>query len=435
MRRMMGCFTRWSLALVAVAAVPAYAEVTALTGGTVHPVSGPDIPNGTVLIENGRILAVGAGLPAPAGAKVVSCEGRHVYPGMIAANTVLGLVEVNSVRGTMDATEVGEQNPNVRAEVQINPESDLLPVTRANGITSAVVMPRGGAVAGSAALIRLEGWTYEDMTRAAPLGLFVQWPDRAPGMTDEQRRRRETVLASIRAAFEEGRAYSQARRAEGKPGIPRHDRDIKWDAMEKALAGTLPVLFQARGLAPLREVLRFADEQGLKKVILVNAGDAWRIADEIKSRDIAVIAGSTLSLPGAGDEAYDDPFTVPEKLHGAGIRFCISDGGSAGGAYNSRNLPYHAAMAAAFGLPRDEALKSVTLYPAQILGVADRFGSIEAGKVADLVVTNGDLLEITTQVERVFIDGREVSLENRQSRLFGKYDGKPRGPKARPRSH
>jgi imidazolonepropionase-like amidohydrolase len=180
-------------------------------------------------------------------------------------------------------------------------------------------------------------------------------------------------------------------------------------------------------------VLRFADEQGLKKVILVGAGEAWRMADEIKARDIAVITGGTLELPGRGDEAYDDAFTVPERLHAAGIRFCVSDGGTAFNAYNTRNLPYHAAMAAAFGLPRDEALKSVTLYPAQIFGVADRVGSIEPGKLADLVVTNGDLLEITTRVEKVFINGREISLENRQSRLFGKYDGKPRGEKARPR--
>ncbi len=426
-------FIRAGFALAMLMAAPVGAEVTALVGGTVHPVSGPDIPNGTVLVDGGRITAVGAALQPPAGARIVSCSGKHVYPGMVAANTVLGLVEVNSVRGTVDATEVGDQNPNVRAEVQINPESDLLPVTRVNGITSAVVMPRGGAVAGSAALIKLDGWTYEDMTRAAPLGLFVQWPEKSPGVTDEQRRRRETVLAAIRTAFEDGRAYVQARRAEGKPGVPRHDRDIKWDAMEKALGGSIPMLFQARGVAAIREVLRFADEQGLKRVVLVNANEAWRLADEIKARDIAVITDSMLELPGAGNESYDDAFTVPERLHAAGIRYCISDGGSAFGTYNARNLPYNAAMASAFGLPRDEALKSVTLYPAQILGVADRVGSIEPGKLADLVVTNGDLLEITTQVERVFIDGREVSLETRQSRLFGKYDARPRGAKARPR--
>jgi imidazolonepropionase-like amidohydrolase len=426
-------FIRAGFALAMLMAAPVGAEVTALVGGTVHPVSGPDIPNGTVLVDGGRITAVGAALQPPAGARIVSCSGKHVYPGMVAANTVLGLVEVNSVRGTVDATEVGDQNPNVRAEVQINPESDLLPVTRVNGITSAVVMPRGGAVAGSAALIKLDGWTYEDMTRAAPLGLFVQWPEKSPGVTDEQRRRRETVLAAIRTAFEDGRAYVQARRAEGKPGVPRHDRDIKWDAMEKALGGSIPMLFQARGVAAIREVLRFADEQGLKRVVLVNANEAWRLADEIKARDIAVITDSMLELPGAGNESYDDAFTVPERLHAAGIRYCISDGGSAFGTYNARNLPYNAAMASAFGLPRDEALKSVTLYPAQILGVADRVGSIEPGKLADRVVTNGDLLEITTQVERVFIDGREVSLETRQSRLFGKYDARPRGAKARPR--
>jgi len=213
--------------------------------------------------------------------------------------------------------------------------------------------------------------------------------------------------------------------------VPRHDRDVKWDAMGKALRGEIPVMFEADALNQIRAVLRFADDLKLPKVVLVGGDDAWRVADELKARDIAVIAGPTLETPRRRSDAYDAAYVAPARLQKAGVRYCISDGGSSFNAMNSRNLPYHAAMAAAFGLPRDEALKSVTLYPAQILGVGDRLGSIEKGKIADLIVTDGDPLEITTHVEQVWVAGREMSLENRQSRLFEKYDGRPRGPMAR----
>ena len=419
-------------------AAAVHAETLVLTGGTVHPVSGPDIPNGTVIVTDGKITAVGADLAAPAGAKVVSCAGKHVYPGLIAPFTILGLTEVGSVAGTNDQNETGNVNPNIRAEVQINPESDLLPVTRVNGITSALTVPRGGAISGTSALIHLEGWTQEDMTVAKPVGLHVNWPsltvNRAWWETrseEEQKKAREEAIQAIRDAFEDARAYWKARDAEGKTGVPRHDRDVKWDAMGRALRGEIPVMFHASTLAQIRSVLRFADEQKLTRVVLVGATDAWRIVDELKARDIAVVTASPSSLPSRSYEAYDEGMALAAKLHAAGVRFCVSD---AGGSTNARNLPYEASMAAAYGLPREEALKSVTLYPAQILGLGDRLGSIEPGKIADLIVTTGDPLEITTQVEQVYINGRPASMETRHTRLFRKYDARPRGPTARKRA-
>jgi imidazolonepropionase-like amidohydrolase len=235
-------------------------------------------------------------------------------------------------------------------------------------------------------------------------------------------------VQAIQDAFDDARAYWKAREAEGKTGVPRHDRDVKWDAMGRALRGEIPVMFHADALNQIRSVMRFVDEQKLPKVVLVGAEDAWRVADELKARDIAVITGAPLSLPRRGYEAYDTGMAAAAKLQAAGVRFCISDGG---GSSNARNLGYEAAMAAAFGLPRDEALKSITLYPAQILGVGDRLGSIEPGKIADLIVTDGDPLEITTQVEQVYISGRPTSMETRHTRLFHKYDARPRGPMAR----
>ncbi len=410
----------------------AAADTVALVGGTVHPVSGPEIENGTVVVRDGKIEAVGAGLAVPAGARVVLCAGKHVYPGMISANTVLGLTEIGSVRGTQDDTEIGSLNPNIRTEVQINPESELIPVARMGGITSALIMPRGGAIAGTPALMHLDGWTYEDMTVRAPVALFVQWPGMT-ATTDDQKKARDRAVAAIRIAFEDARAYLSARAAEGNTGVPRHDRDVKWDAMGRALRGEIPVMFRAAGLNQLRAVLAFVDEMKLERVILLDGWDAWQIPEEIRARNIAVITSGSLSAPARRSEPYDTRYALPGRLFAAGISFCIADPGGRGDAMNTRNLPQHAATAAAFGLPREEALKAVTLYPAQILGVADRLGSIEPGKIADLIVTDGDPLEITTHVEQVWINGRSIPMESRQTRLFQKYDAKPRGERARPR--
>jgi len=427
-----------AIALGAAAPGAARAETIVLAGGTVHPVSGPVIENGMVVMRDGKIEAVGTRLAVPPGAKVVPCEGRHVYPGMISALSVLGLTEVGSVVGTNDWQETGNVNPNVRAEVQINPESDLLPVTRVNGITSALVVPRGGAIAGTSALIHLDGWTEEDMTVRAPVGLHVIWPAMTPVRAwwetrseEEQRRSRDAMIDSLKLAFDDARAYWKAREAESRDGVPRHDRDVKWEALGKALRGEIPVLIHASALNQIRAALRFVDEEKLPKVVLVGGDDAWRVADEIKRRNIAVICGATLELPPRRDEPYDDAMALPGKLAAAGVRFCISDGGGPFTAPNARNLPYHASMAAAYGLPKEEALKGVTLYPAQILGVADKLGSLEPGKIADVIVTNGDPLEIVTTVEQVYIAGKAVSMETRQTRLFHKYDERPRGAKAR----
>ena len=415
-----------------------HATPIALTGGTVHTVSGPVLDGATVVIDDGKIVAVGKDVSPPAGATVVSCAGKHVYPGFIAAVSVLGLVEVNSVRGTVDYQETGDINPNIRAEAGMNPESELIPVARVNGITSAMIVPRGGAIAGTPALIHLDGWTFEDMTVRAPMGLFVQWPNMTPVQAffeersdDEQKKARDRQLAALRKAFDDARAYAQARDAEKTSGIPRHDRDLKYDAVARAVRGEIPVLFQANTLAQIKSVLSFADEQKLTKIVLVGGNDAWRVADELKARNIPVITGSMYNLPARRSDPYDASFALPSKLAQAGVRYCISDGGTAFGAMNSRNLPYNAAMASAFGLSRDDALKSITLYPAQILGVADRLGSIEVGKVADLFIADGDPLEIATHVEQVYIAGKPISMETRQTRLFEKYDHRPRGPKAR----
>ena len=429
-----------SLAFMLVSALwtPSRAEVLALTGGTVHPVTGPEIPNGTVLVDGAKITAVGAGVAVPSGAKVIDCTGKHVYPGFVHANTVLGLQEISTIQGSDDTQESGNLNPNQRAEVMYNPDSDFLPVTRLNGVTTVLTIPGGGAVRGTSALMHLDGWTQEDITVHAPAALHVQWPNMTPihaffelRSDEEQAKARDEAIKAIGDAFDDARAYWTARDAESGKGVPRHDDDVRWDAMRKALKGEIPVAFHCDALNQIRAVLRFCDQQKLTNIILLGGYDSWRVADELKRRNIAVIVAGVLAVPNRGYESYDEAFTVASKLARAGVRYCIADNGGGFAAANARNVPYQAAMAEAFGLDHDEALKSVTLYPAQILGAGDKIGSIEVGKLADLQVTDGDPLIIATHCEQVVVNGKVVPMESRQTRLFHKYDERPRGPHAR----
>jgi len=293
--------------LASAAFMPARAEVLALTGGTVHPVSGPEIPNGTVLVDGAKITAVGAGVSVPAGATVLNCTGKHVYPGFVHANTVLGLAEISTIEGSDDTRETGNLNPNQRAEVMYNPDSDFLPVTRLNGVTTVLSIPGGGAVRGTSALMHLDGWTHEDITVRAPVALHVQWPNMTPvhaffelRSDEDQAKARDEQIKAIGDAFDDARAYWTARDAESGKGVPRHDDDVRWDAMRKALRGEIPVAFHCDALNQIRAVLRFCDQQKLTNVILLGGYDSWRVADELKRRNIAVIVGGVLAVPNRG---------------------------------------------------------------------------------------------------------------------------------------
>jgi imidazolonepropionase-like amidohydrolase len=410
----------------------ARSETTALVGATVHPVSGPAIENAVLVMDGTTIVSIEASGSPPAGATIVDVSGLHVYPGMIDPNSVLGLVEISSVPGTRDISELGEINPNVRPEVAINPDSELLPVTMSNGVLTSMIAPRGGIIAGTAAVIRLEGWTWEDMTIEAPVGMLVNWPRMRIADTDNDKRRKKQIekrdenMQLLRQAFADARAYQKALEAEGSRGIPQHDRDPRWEAMLPVLRKEIPVMISTRGdLEDLRAILRWTQEEDLDAV-LIAGGDVWRVADELAQRDIPVILQPTHQLPMRRWEPYDAPFTIAAKLHQAGVRFCFSHGSSGFAAAHARNLPYQAATAAAYGLPRDEALRGVTQSTAEILGVADRLGTLEVGKEATLIVTDGDPLEIRTQVLHAYMAGRKLDLDDRHKRLYEKYRARPR---------
>jgi imidazolonepropionase-like amidohydrolase len=407
----------------------------ALVGGTIHPVSGPAIEGGTLLFDAGKIVAVGQVVELPAGAERVDVSGRHVYPGLVDANSQLGLVEVPTIRGSRDQSETGLVNPNVRAEVAFNPDSELIPVGRSGGVLSVLTVPSGGLLRGLSACMQLDGWTWEDMCLKGSIGLHVSWPRMQPieawwleESADRQTQDRDRALETIRQAFADARAYRTARQACADGKGPEPARDARWEAMIGVLEGKVPVLVDADDVQQIQAALALAEREGLRAVI-VGGYDAAECAALLKKNDVPVILGGVHRLPRRRDEDYDAAFTLPARLREAGIRFCIAGeiGGSSGSLpSNLRNLPYHAATAAAYGLPADEALKSITLYPAQILGVADSIGSLEPGKDATLIVTDGDPLEITTHVTAAYIQGRAVSLADRHKRLWEKYKEKYR---------
>src|SRR5215211_1078195 len=402
---------------------PAQDHPIAIKGATIHPVSGPEIPNGVLVFDKGKISAVSADAPLPPGAEVIDASGKHIYPGLISANTILGLTEISAARATLDFAEQGTINPNARTALSINPDSELLPVARANGILTVLTAPQGGLISGQSAVLRMDGWTPEQMTVRSPAALHVRWPamriDRTPRArksVDDQQKEIDKAQKSIRDAFAIARSYWQARKTAG----PDFKSDLRWESMVPVFDGTLPVFVHADTLAEIEAALAWARDAQLK-IVLVGGHDAWRMAAQLKENDTPVIIALATALPLRRDDSYDSAFSNAARLHEAGVRFCIATNGQRSEAAHDRNLPYEASMAAAFGLPKDEALKAVTLYPAQLLGVADQLGSLEPGKAATLMITSGDPLDFPTQIEMAFIDGRKIDLANRQTHLRDKY--------------
>jgi imidazolonepropionase-like amidohydrolase len=394
-----------------------------ISDATIHPVSGPALI-GDVYIEDGKISqVVGKGRHFPVGNDTVAIKaaGLHLYPGMIDAATVLGLTEVGSARESHDFAEGGDFQPDLRASTAINPDSELIPVTRSNGVTTVVTRPTGSIIAGQSALINLSGWVPREMTLVDPLALHVEFPAAMATFTGDPtlpmigraiaRKQRDEKIRRLKELFQQAVVYDDARKqSSNRPVNPR------LEALVPYARGQKPVVIQASRKPEIEAALKLADELKLK-IVLSGGIEAWKVADELKNRNVPVIVGPIMTLPQEQYDPFDAPFACPAKLHAVGVRFCIRSAGTA----NTRNLPYEAAMAASYGLPPEEALKAVTLYPAQILGVADRLGSIADGKQANLVLANGDILQASTQVVAVFIDGRPLPPTSKHTRLYERY--------------
>ncbi|HVF23823.1 MAG TPA: amidohydrolase family protein [Pyrinomonadaceae bacterium] len=398
----------------------------AIRNARIVTVSGPDIENGTLVIRDGKIEAVGANVSVPAGAQTIDGSGLSVYPGMIDAGTNMGLVEVpQGANGTVDLAEVGELNPNAKAITAVNPHSAHIGVTRVEGITNTLTAPTGGLISGQAALINLLGTSQKEMAVVPQFALVINYPRigfggggfggfvQPPNLQDTLTAN-ERQVEQIRKMLRDAEAYGRAQDAYAKDkSLPRPDRNVVLEPLVPYVRGEHPVIFRADREAEIRGAIRFAEEMKLKPIIL-GGNDAWKVASLLKEKNVPVILTGVFSLPSREDDDYDALYENPAKLQQAGVRFCISTGDSGP---EVRNLAQYAGMAAAFGLSKADAVKSVTLYPAQILNVADRLGSIEVGKMANLVVTDGDLLEIRTRIKYLLIDGRPVVLTSRHTEL------------------
>ena len=398
----------------------------AIRNARIVTVSGPDIEIGTIVIRDGKIEAVGANVAVPAGAQTIDGTGLSVYPGMIDAGTNMGLVEVpQGANGTVDLSEVGDLNPNAKAITAVNPHSAHISVTRVEGITNTLTAPTGGLISGQAALINLLGTSPKEMAVVPQFALVINYPRlgsggggfggfQQPANLQETLTANERQIERIRKMLRDAEAYGRAQDAYAKDkSLPRPDRNVVLEPLVPYVRGQQPVIFRADREAEIRGAIRFAEEMKLKPIIL-GGNDAWKVASLLKEKNVPVILTGLFSLPSREDDAYDALYENPAKLQQAGVRYCISTGDSGP---EARNLAQYAGMAAAFGLSKADAVKSVTLYPAQILNVADRLGSIEVGKMANLVVTDGDLLEIRTRIKYLLIDGRPVVLSSRHTEL------------------
>jgi len=410
---------------------PGKKPTVAIRNATIYPVTSAPIENGTIVFANGTIAAVGRDVAIPQGAMVIDGTGLRVYPGMIDSGSRIGMVEIDAVPGSVDTAELGDINPNARAEVAVNPHSNVIPVTRVNGITTAIVEPTGGIISGSSALMQLAGWTPQEMTVKAPVAMHIHFPRLRGGRfaevpqdeeaEKEAKKNYTQQVDKLRDTLRDAQAYAKAAAARAKDAtVKRYDRDLVLEALVPVVEGREPAIVHASLERDIRAAIKFADEMKLK-MILADGDDVQRVIPELKKRNIPVILGPILELPPREDDPYDLIFANAKALYDAGIPFSIQSQDS----HNARNLPYHAAACAAFGLPKDAALKAVTIFPAQILGVADKVGSLEVGKRADVIVTDGDPLEIMTHVKRLFIGGEDISLETNQTLLYEKFSKRP----------
>jgi len=420
-----------------------------IRGATIHPVAAAEIQNGSVLVRDGKIVGVGRNLAAPKGTRIIEGKGLHVYPGMIDSGTDMGLSEIGSTRESVDVGEIGKFDPQLRAEIAINPESAHIPVTRANGITAVISLPmspggegggrRGGGggsiITGQAALVHLDGWTWEEMEVKKSAAMAMRFPtilsgggrfgggDMPPDIAarfsyTEQKKSYDTELRELKDFFEQARRYQKLK----STGSKDFRTDLKMEAMLPVLEGKEPLVVMASRERAIHDAIQFAEQQKVR-VVIADPRELGKVGPELKSRNIPVILGPTLALPAQEDHPYDSPVTLPNEVFKAGIKFAF--GSFSGNNEFSRNLPYQAATAVAYGLPYEEALKAVTMNPAQIWGVGDKMGSIEEGRFADLMITDGDPLETKTQVKQLFIKGKAVDLESKHTKLYEKYLNRP----------
>jgi len=406
--------------------VPPATGMLFITNATIHVGNGQVISNGTIKINNGKIEQVGAGLPVPADAKVYDVKGQQVYPGMILPNTDVGLKEIGSgVRGSNDYTEIGDYNPSVRSIVAYNTDSKIINTLKANGILLANIAPQGGVISGSSSVVQFDAWNWEDAAYKMENGIHVNMPSFIvrtgrrgggfPGLglqqppTDPVKEALDKIQ-DIKDFFANAKSYLQE--------ATHKEINLKYEAVKGLYDKKQKLFIHGDQVKQMLIAIDFVKEFGFD-VVLVGASESWQIADLLKQNNIAVILNQEHSLPTTEDDDVDQPYKTPAVLQKAGVLFALNDDHEES---RYRNLAFNAGTAAAYGLTKEQALQAITLNAATILGVADKTGSIEAGKDANIIVSQGDLLDMKTSIiTQAFIQGRLVSLDNKQHQLYERY--------------
>jgi imidazolonepropionase-like amidohydrolase len=403
---------------------------------TVHPITSAEIANTSVLVIGGKIADIGPHLAGRKATRVVDGQGLQLYPGLINAATNVGLAEIEALRDTVDLDEIGTFNPELRAEVAFNPSSEHVEVTRASGITSVVTLPgsgnrggRGGPgpiITGQGALMRLDGWTWEEMAAKRGAVMEMVFPQvqadtprqfaallgtPAPTFPEREKQYKER-LQQVSDFLQQARKYRLAKQAAGAEFRP----DLRLEAMLPVIDGKQPIFVRAERERMIKDAVAFAEKEKVK-IIIADPREMGSAGSLLKEHNIPVVLGKTFELPLHEDDSYDAAYTLPAEFYKAGVKICF-------GTFDvefARNVPFEAAQAVAFGLPHDEALKALTINSAEIMGAGESLGSIEKGKWADLILTDGDPMEAKTNIKRMFIEGREVALESRHTREYEKW--------------
>lgn len=390
-------------------AAPGEEKTYLIKGGTVVNAGSAPMPNTDILIRNNRIVSVGSGASA-ADATVIDATGQFVYPGMIDGNTGIGLQEIGGFQSMSLRREMGQFNPHMRALVALNVESEILGVTRMNGVTTVVTTPTGGAIAGQAALINTAGWTWEDLAVTKAAGMMIS----PPGLNFPGGGGVGAASEEFESFMTTAKAYHEGREA-GTTKL-----DLIYEAMRPVFTKEMPAIITANGENAIKNAIAFGEKWDIR-VILSGGSDAWKVRTLLAEKNVPLILGSIESAPG-NNVPYDAIYAQPGLLYEAGVKFAFSTGG---GGTNARHVAFHAALATAYGLPAEGALKALTIWPAEILGADKEIGSIAPGKLANLFITTGDPLDLRTQVVEVFIKGRQVPDDDRHNRLYLKYKARP----------
>ena len=418
------------LALIVGGSAPAFAgeeipgasqkKAVVITNATLHLGTGQVLASASIVFDGGRITAIGPQVTVPEGATVIDGTGKHVYPGFILAGSTLGLIEIEAVRATNDQAEVGSYNPNVTAATAYDPDSELIPTIRSNGILMAHVTPEGGVVAGRSSLMRMDGWTREDIAVQMHSAMVIDWPSMGSAkpwwseMSDEEwERQQKKAITELAVFFREASAYARAKAS----SLDTIRRDARYESMRDVFAGKLPLLVTANSQSQIEAAIYLADQYQLRLIIRGGA-EADRVADQLKKRRIPVVVRRVHSLPTRDEAAYDEAYSLPARLVAAGLDICFEGAG----AWRQRDVPFEVGTACGFGLNPEQGVKGLTLNAARAFGVDDRYGSLEVGKSATLFLSAGDALDVRSNVVlHAWIDGRSVDLSNRHKRLSTKY--------------